>query len=474
MARGTWNETNIPIIPGFYNRMKQKAQEAAMSSQGVLAMPVRSNWGQKEKVVAVKSLRELKKSFGDSMDFTAYKLGKLALLGGPQQLLLYRVVDENAKVGTLVLKTTADSPAITLTTLYETSRKFKITVGENILDSGKIDITLYEDTTQLATIEGVNNTIDDVVTKINDSDFIEYITASKVNEATGTLSTISATAFTGGNDGSTACTSADYLKAMAAFESYDIDGFVFDGVSDKSLLDSAISWKDKCAEFGLDILVFGSTNADSLASANVVSKEFNDHSMHNGFAKTLEYDGIQYTISEAMVWFAAHALGQKLTESMCNEETIFTDVQPRLSRTQLESALDAGTVVFTVTQGKVVVLDDVNTYKAYSSEAEKILGNLRAVRFINIVNKNTSLKGESKYVGKISNDDTGHAIILSGIKNFFDEWVAMGIISSDYTVETDTDLQVSAEPDQFFWKWGADYIEVAKRIFGTGNLQYTE
>lgn len=474
MARGTWDETNIPIIPGFYNRMKQKAQDAAMSSQGVLAMPVRSNWGESGKVVEVTSLRELKKAFGESMDFTAYKLGRLALLGSPEKLLLYRVVDENAKRGTVALNNTTDTAAVTLTTLYETSRKFKITVAENILDSAKIDITLYEDITQLATIEGINNDIDEVITKINNSDFIEYITASKVDGATGTLATISATAFTGGNDGSTTCTSANYLKAMTAFESYDIDGFVFDGVSDKSLLDSAISWKDKCAEFGLDILVFGSTNADSLAAANVVSKNFNDYSMYNGFATTLEYDGVKYTIAEAMVWFAAHALGQKLTESMCNEETIFTDVQPRLTRTQLESALDAGTVVFTVTQGKVVVLDDVNTYKDYSSDAEKILGNLRAVRFINIVNKNTSLKGESKYIGKISNDDTGHAIILSGIKNFFDEWVSMGIISSNYTVETDIDLQGSAEPDQFFWKWGADYIEVAKRIFGTGNLQYAE
>lgn len=474
MARGTWNETNIPIIPGFYNRMKQKAQEAAMSSQGVLAMPVRSNWGEKEKVVAVKSLRELKKAFGDSMDFTAYKLGRLALLGGPQQLLLYRVVDENAKVGTLVLKTTADAAAISLTTLYETSRNFKVTVAENILDESKIDLILYEDTTQLAIIEGVNNAVEDVITKINNSDFILYVTATKVESATGTLSTISAAAFSGGNDGSKACTNANYLKAMNTFESYDIDGFVFDGVADKSLLDSALEWKNKCAEFGLDILVFGSTNEDSLAAANVISQKFNDYSMHNSFAKTLEYDGVQYTMAEAMVWFAAHALGQKLTESMCNEETIFTDVQPRLTRTQLESALDAGTVVFTVTQGKVVVLDDVNTYKDYSSDAEKILGNLRAVRFINIVNKNTSLKGESKYVGKIGNDDTGHTIILNAIKNFFDEWVAIGIISGNYNVETDTDLQNSAEPDQFFWKWDAEYIEVAKRIFGTGNLQYAE
>lgn len=472
MARGTWDPSDLPIIPGFYNRMRLKAKEALMSSQGVLAMPVRSNWGESGKVVEITSIRQLKSLYGDDMNFSAYKLGRLALLGGPQKLLIYRVTDSNAAKGSLILKTTSGDDAITLKTLYESTRKFKVTVSENLIDSTKIDITLYEDTKQLATIEGITNTVDDVVAAINDSDFIVYFTAEKNENATGTIANIVTSEFTGGNDGAV-CTTEDYLKAMKAFESYDIDGFVLDGVSDTDLINTVKEWKAECATFGLDILVFCSNNAGSIASANVYSKKLNDSGMHNIFG-TLTYDQVEYSSAEAAVWVAARALGQSLSESMCNEETIFTDMKPRLSREQLESAITSGTMTFTITQGKVVVLDDVNTYKNYKDPAEKILGNLRAQRFINIVNKNTSLKGERDFVGKIGNDDTGHSIILAGIKQFFDVWVAERIIKDDYSVVTDDELQKTAEPDEFFWKWDANYVEVAKRIYGTGNLQYAE
>lgn len=471
MARGTWDPSDLPIIPGFYNRMKLKAKEALMSSQGVLAMPVRSNWGEAETVAEITSIRQLKSLYGDDMNFSAYKLGKIALLGGPQKLLVYRVIDSNAAKGSLILKNSSDSDAIKLTTLYESARNFKVTVSENLIESAKIDVTLYEGTKQLATIEGIENTIDSVVMAINDSDFIEYCIAEKISDATGTLAKIVTAAFTGGNNGVSECTAENYLKAMKAFESYDIDGFVLDGVSDTDLINTVKEWKNECSKFGLDILVFCSNNADSIASANIYSKKLNDSEMHNIFG-TLTYDEVEYSSAEVAVWVAARALGQSLKESMCNEETIFTNIKQRLSREQLESAITSGTMTFTITQGKVVVLDDVNTYKTYKDAAEKILGNLRAQRFINIVNKNTSLKGERDFVGKIENNDTGHAIILSGIKQFFDVWVSERIIKDDYEVVTDEDLQKTAEPDQYFWKWNANYVEVAKRIFGTGNLQY--
>ncbi|NJK16350.1 hypothetical protein GSQ51_21130, partial [Clostridioides difficile] len=42
----------------------------------------------------------LKTLFGDDMSYSAYKLGKLALLGNVKELLLYRLVDGNQKKGT--------------------------------------------------------------------------------------------------------------------------------------------------------------------------------------------------------------------------------------------------------------------------------------------------------------------------------------------------------------------------------------
>lgn len=472
MARGSWNESNKPEIPGFYNRMQQIAQETSDSIQGVLAMPVKSNWGPVNQVLSVSGLTSLKNNFGTSMDFTAYKLGRLALLGSPKALMLYRLADSSAKTATLILQNSEESPkdAIKLETLYPTDRDFKVTVASNVVNSSNKNISFYEGTQLLTKIENITGTLVEVVASINKSTIGKYAKASLVAGATGTLANVSSAGFTGGDNGTTSITNENYLNALEEFKRQQIDGFVLDGVNDPALIASTLEWGESCKEEGLDVLIFSATNESSLDSANSVSKNYNSTLMHNGYADKLIYDGVEYTIAEAMVYVAALALSTSLKESTCNAVTIFEDVSPRLTRSEITSALESGTIVFTVSNGQVVIVDDVNTYKNYENDKEKVLGNIRAIRFINTVNQSTSLDGEENYVGKISSDDTGHTLILNGIKNFFDEWKKLGIISS-YTVETDEELQASAESDEFFWKWDADYVNVTKRIYGTGNLK---
>ncbi len=472
MARGDWNETNKPEIPGFYNRMQQIAQETSDSIQGTLAMPVKSNWGPINQVFKVSGLTSLKNNFGTSMDFTAYKLGRIALLGSPKELMLYRLADSSAKTATLTLQNSDGSPvdAIKLETLYPTDRDFKVTVASNVVNPSNKNISFYEGTTLLTKIENVTGTLEEMVTLINKSSIGKYAKASLVNGATGTLANVSSAGFTGGNNGTAAITNENYLDALEEFKRQQIDGFVLDGIANPALIASVHEWGQACKEEGLDVLIFGATNESSLDAANSVSKNYNSIIMHNGYAEKLIYDGAEYTIAEAMVYVAALALSTSLKESICNAATIFEDVQPRLTRSEITTALEAGTIVFTYSNGNVVVVDDVNTYKNYENDNDKVLGNIRAIRFINTVNQSTSLDGEENYVGKTSSDDTGHTLILNGIKNFFDEWKKLGIISS-YTVETDEELQNTAENDEFFWKWSADYVNVTKRIYGTGNLQ---
>jgi len=471
LARGTWNETNKPRIPGFYNRMQQKAQESAESIAGVYSMPVKSDWGPIKKVTSINSLKALKNTFGENKELTAYKLGKLALLGKPKELLLYRLADSSAAKGSLMLVNTEESPTsvIKLETLYESSRNFRISVTTNIINTSNKDIILFEGNTQLAIVENLVNDLDIIVEAINGSDMCDYILASKIEGATGTIDSITTLDFTGGNNGTSNITASDYMKAMKAFQAEDINGFSLDGIADKEIITSAIEWVNTCREEGVNVLFFSSTNADSISIANSISKSYNNLAVHNGFATALKYDGITYTAAEAMVYVGALALSKKLKESICNEVTIFEDVEPKLTRLQLATALECGTIVFTISDGKVVILDDVNTYKNYDIEEDEVLGNIRAVRFIDTVNNQTSLKGEKEYAGKISNDDTGHTIILCGIKTFFDVWKSLGIISG-YEVVTDDELQKDAKVYQYFWKWNADYVDVTKQIFGTGNL----
>lgn len=478
MATGNWDEKNKPTIPGWYNRFKNKAQERIGTGiHGILAMPVKANWGPVNTVTAITvtstSENTLKKTFGEDPNYTAYRLGKLALLGQPKAVLFYRLVDGSQKTATLTLKNNASTPAdaIKLETKYPTTRKFNVTVRNNIADSSKVDFILYEGATQLFSMSAISGDIDDIISAINSNVENEYLIATKVSGATGTIGNVVNQALTGGNDGTAGITNAHYLEAMSAFEGYGMDGFTLDGISDQSLQASVKAWVIKNKEEGTNIIAFvgGPQSNYSLEQANSRSKEFNHEDIVNVFATSATYDGNTYTSSEVAVYIAALATAAGLKDSICNAVTIFDDIQPRLNKTDTAAALAAGTLVLAKDADNVIVVDDVNTFKNYTDDKTEVFGSIRAIKFMNAVDGDTSLKRKD-FVGKVTNDDTGRTLIIIALKQYFETLVAAGVIKDDFTVEIDTELQANAKSDEFFWKWDATYLDVIKRVYGTGNV----
>lgn len=477
MSTGIWDEKNRPTIPGWYNRFKNNATaRIGTGIHGILAMPVKANWGPVNTVTSIPvnstAERKLIKIFGGDPNYTAYKLGKLALLGQPKEVLFYRLVDGTEKISSLNLKNSDTTPidAIKLESKYPTTRAFNVTIRANIADASKKDILFFEGTTQLFSISAISGTIDEVVSLINSSVENEYIIASKIGTASGTLANVVNQALIGGNDGTAGITTEHYLNAMSAFEGYGMDGFVLDGITDQSLQTSVKAWVIKNKQEGTNIIAFvGGPSNDSLEQANSKSKEFNNEDIVNIFATSATYDGVSYSSSEVAVYIAALATGKGLKDSVCNEVTIFEDIQPRLSKTEIETALAAGTLVLAKDNNDVIVIDDVNTFKNYTDEKTEVFGSIRAIKFMNAVDGDTSLKRKD-FVGKTTNDDTGKALIICALKQYFETLFNAGVIAADFTVEIDTELQATAASDEFFWTWSAKYVDVIKRIYGTGNV----
>ncbi|WP_023976309.1 phage tail sheath subtilisin-like domain-containing protein [Clostridium beijerinckii] len=468
---GNWSETNKPTLPGFYNRFKTIAENRVTAgTDGVLAMPVKANWGPIKTVTSVADESDLIDKFGS--ENTAYKLGRLALLGQPKELLLYRLVDGSEKVAEITLKDNGSSPVdvIKIQTKYPTTRKFNITLQTNLIDSTQKDLLLFEDSKQIITIPGLSGKIEDIVSQINSNSENEYLVAEKIKDSTNGLSSIVNQALTGGNDGSENTDNEAYLKAMTAFEGYDIDGFVLDGISDTSLQASAKTWTDNQKENGNDFCLFvgGSVDID-LDEANLNSKKLNSLNVVN-IGDALYYDGVLYSAAEVAVYIAALSIGIDLKESVCNKKTIFSKMKTKHSKTERAAALKAGTLVFDEQDGSVVIVDDKNTFTEYTDEKGEVLGYIRAVRFINTVDKDTTLNGV-KFEGNTLNNPTGQLSVISALKQYFETFENEGIIDSDFTVEIDKALQATAKNDEFYWKWNANYINVMKKIFGTGYIK---
>lgn len=476
MATGVWDEKNRPTIPGWYNRFKNNAEaRIGTGIHGILAMPVKANWGPIKTVTSIpvnsSAERKLKKTFGEDIKYTSYRLGRLALLGEPKEILLYRLTDGTEKVASILLQNSDATPidSIKLETQYPTTREFNVTVRTNIADTSKKDILLFEGTTQLFTMSALSGAIEDIVTAINENVENEYIIASKVNSATGILADTVNIPFEGGNDGTAGITNQHYLDAMTAFEGYGMDGFVLDGITDQSLQTSVKAWVIKNKEEGNNIIAFvGGLSNESIEQANTKSKEFNHEDIVNVYGHGF-FEEVEYPQAELAVYIAALATGKGLKDSICNEVTIFEDIQPRLSKTDIETALASGTLVLAKDNSDTIVVDDVNTFKNYTDEKTEVFGSIRAIKFMNAVDGDTSIKRKD-FVGKTSNNDTGRTLILCALKQYFETLAKDEVIDADFTVEVDKELQATAASDEFFWKWSAKYIDVIKRIYGTGNV----
>ncbi|WP_301553873.1 phage tail sheath N-terminal beta-sandwich domain-containing protein, partial [Clostridioides difficile] len=134
-------------------------------------------------------------------NYSAFKLGKLALLGNVKELLLYRLVDGNQKKGTLTLKDTTENSAkdvIKLETKYPTSRNFNVTIKSNLVDADKKDFIFFEGTKQLFS-SSVKGTIDEIVLEINSNLDNEYVIATKVADSDTALANLVNVALEGGN-----------------------------------------------------------------------------------------------------------------------------------------------------------------------------------------------------------------------------------------------------------------------------------
>lgn len=468
MATGIWNEDNRPTIPGFYNRFKSVAEKRIGTGiHGILAMPVKANWGPVEKVVSIKDEKDLINKFG--RDNTAYKLGRLALLGQPKELLLYRLADGSEKIATLNLKDTESKEVIKLETLYPTTRDFNVSIRTNIIDDSKKDLILYEGAKQLYIFSELAGTIEEIAKSINENVENIWVKATELDEGNGKLQNIANETLIGGNDGNKGINNEQYLKAMNVLEGYKADGFCLDGVTDEALQNTVKAWVKRNKTKGNNIIAFlGCKDTDTIQQANTKSKGFNFEGIVNVGTKGI-YEGVNYTPAETACYIAGLATGKRLKESICNEKTIFEDVEPRLSKEEIEIALASGTLVLAQDDNDVIVVDDVNTLKRYNEEQNDTWGYIRGIKFMNAVDGDTALK-RKEFIGKVPNNKTGQLVVICALKQYFEVLEKEGVIE-DFTVEIDEELQKNAKDDEFFWKWDAKYVNVMKRIYGTGYLR---
>ena len=472
----------MPVLPGFYMAFKAAAAAAIQpGTRGVVAVPIRAHWGPVREIKEIASENEAIETYSAVSEggATAYSTLRLALLGGANKVLAYRLSDGTDAAASVALKDTTETPVnvLKLTARYtgERGNEFKATVQTNAADSSKKDLKLYEGATLLRTFTFAGGSIQEAVDSINGDSANKWIVAEKLSEGNGVLADIIGSAMTGGASGISGIDNADYLAAFEAFETQSFNAFAFDGVTDPALQASVLSWVTRIRSEGLGVIAVlgGSASddqaADAVAKATARSAAFNSEGIVSVGVGAKEGD-VVYSSAQLSAYVAGRIAGQSLSESTTYASAPFADVSRRWTRSEQEQAVRGGVFLLVHDGRQVKVLRGVNSLVSPGQGQNAAWKKIRTIRVLDAINSDLRRTAEDSYIGKVNNTEEGRLALIGACKQYLQSLAQSGVIeATGYNVYEDK--SIVAEADQVFLKWEARLTDVVEQIFGTFTVQ---
>lgn len=478
MAGGTWNQTDKPVLPGFYMAFQAAAAAAIQpGARGIVALPVKAHWGPVREFVALTDEAGTVQAFtrDESNGSTAYMAARLALLGGARQVLAYRLADGDAAAAELTLQDTgAESVGVLkLTARYPGARgnAFKLTVQTNLVDASKKDLLLFEGTTLLRTFTFTGGTIQNAVDAVNGDSGNIWVTAAKLADGDGGLANVSGAAMASGQSGIAGLSNADYVDALTAFETQSFDALALDGVTDESLQASVAAWIARIRDEGNGVVaVLGGSAADDTASDAVAkavarSADFDSEGIVNvGVGARL--GEVSYSSAQLSAYVAGLISGQSLSASVTYAAAPFGDVTRRWTRAEQEQAVRGGVFLLMHDGRQVKALRGINSLQAPRQGQNNAWKKIRTIRVMDSINADLRRTAEESYIGKVNNTEEGRLALIGACKQYLQTLAQAGVIEADgYDVAVDP--AQTPEPDQVFLKWEARLTDVMEQIFST-------
>ncbi|MDD4027319.1 MAG: phage tail sheath C-terminal domain-containing protein, partial [Candidatus Shapirobacteria bacterium] len=145
------------------------------------------------------------------------------------------------------------------------------------------------------------------------------------------------------------------------------------------------------------------------------------------------------------------------------------DVVPRMTKTEMESAITAGKFIFKVdTAQNVTAVYDINSLTTTTVDKGAQFTKNRVIRTIDGINNDVVEIFESNYVGKVNNNADGRSLLRATLIEYFNELQRLAAIQN---FETD-DVTVSAGTDSDAVVIGCyvQPVDSVEKIYITVNL----
>lgn len=415
LGGGTFTAQN-KILPGTYHNFVSKSYSSSIfGERGIVAMPIALKWGNGGEVITV-TAEEFAK---DSFKIFGYDYNDASLLE------IREVFKHASKV---YFYNTADSGGAAATCTYATAKKqgtrgndLKIVIEQKVDNTSLFDVTLYLGTTVIH---------EQTVSKIAELSENDYVTWS-----TQALVATAGVSFTGGKDGTVSATS--YQNALNAFESYQFNVLV---CPDASVSEVYAAYTKRLRD------------GKGAKFQTVVPSVIN-----------ADYEGVVQILAEQPVvsWVAGALAGCAVNASCTNmtydgEKTIPTTH----TQAELENLIETGVFAFHKVYDEVHVLMDINSLVTYTDTKNKEFAGNQVVRVIDQCGNDTAKIFNTKYLGKIQNDENGRISLWNDILTHRRELETLRAIES-YNSEL---LVVSKGKDKYS-------VVVTEEIVPVGSME---
>ncbi len=176
-------------------------------------------------------------------------------------------------------------------------------------------------------------------------------------------------------------------------------------------------------------------------------------------------DGSTLTAAETGAWIGGVTAAAKITESNTARKFVGAiDVTPRMTKTEMETAIKAGKLILTVDKSQnVTVVADVNSLTSTTQTLGDIMKQNRSVRTACGIREDIGTVWDSNIKGKYNNNEEGRSIFKSALVEYFADLERRGAIQNfsadDITVEAGTAIN-------------AVVVTVAVQLVGSMEIAY--
>lgn len=143
-------------------------------------------------------------------------------------------------------------------------------------------------------------------------------------------------------------------------------------------------------------------------------------------------NGTTLTAAQTTAWVGGITAGANINQSNTGRKYDGAiDVVPRMTKTEMETAIKAGEFIFKVdTAQNVTAVYDINSLTTTTVDKGEIFKKNRVIRTIDGINSDITKIFESNYIGKVNNNTDGRSLLRATLIEYFNELQRLGAIQN--------------------------------------------